>query len=216
MGKVFKAPMQAADVARLAKIKVVPPTIDWKSGSEGAEVYFQSKGAKSLQETLLQLGSGMMEVAVEEMTKIAAEVILDAKENYVPVDTGNLRDSGNSDEYIPNRGQTVAQIAMWFGGVVTKEEAAHGVKDVRGYALEQHENLEYHHPAMDYKTGFGGPVGGGPPGSGTGGPKYLERPLQVMEPKVVPRIASRIAEAMAEAGGTITNPAFIAFAGTDV
>lgn len=193
MGKVWKMPVLPVT----PKPVIIAPTVDNESRSANAEVLFRSTGAKSLAQTLLLLPQTYLDAAGYEMAVIGREVIIDAQANYVPYDVGDLSASGDSDEYTPGS-IDAAQIAMWFGGEIGPEAVAHGVVDVRRYALEQHENMEYHHPAMkkDSKgnvTG-GGPVGGGPPGSGTGGPKYLERPLQKIEHTVVPRLAAAIAK----------------------
>lgn len=189
MGKVWKMPLKAVT----PKPVIIAPTVDNESRSDDAAVIFRSKGAKSLAATLLLLPQTYLDAAGSEMAVIGREVIIDAQANYVPYDVGDLSKSGDSDEFEPGSSAGRVQIAMWFGGEVGPEAASVGVVDVSAYALEQHENMEYHHPAMNGNR-QGGPVGGGPPGSGTGGPKYLERPLQKMEPNVVPRLAAAIAK----------------------
>lgn len=189
MGKVWKMPLPVIT----PKPTIVAPTVDSESRSDNAEVIFRSSGARSLAATLLMIPQTYLDAAGYELAAIGREVIIDAQANYVPVDTGDLSASGDSDEYEPGSSAGRAQIAMWFGGEVGPEAASVGIRDVRRYALEQHENMEYHHPPMNKKTGVGGPVGGGPPGSGTGGPKYLERPLQKIEHTVVPRVSAAIA-----------------------
>lgn len=189
MGKVWKVPVLPVT----PKPVIVAPTVDNEHTSTNAGVVFRSTGAKSLAQTLLLLPQTFVDAAGYEMAVIAREVIIDSQANYVPYDVGDLSASGDSDEYVPGSKAETVQIAMWFGGEIGPEAKAHGVVDVRRYALEQHENMEFHHPAMNFKTGVGGPVGGGPPGSGTGGPKYLERPLQKIEHTVVPRLAAAIA-----------------------
>lgn len=201
MGKVWKMPLPSVT----PKPVIVAPTVDNESASVNAEVVFRSTGAKSLAATLIQLPQVYIDAAGYEMAVIGREVIMDAQANYVPVDTGDLSSSGDSDEYEQGSKYGKVLIAMWFGGEVGPEAASMGVADVRKYALEQHENMEYHHPALN-SLGLGGPVGGGPPGSGTGGPKYLERPLQKIEHTVVPRLAAAIAKV-----GDM-NPAFVLMA----
>lgn len=169
MGKTWKAILPAKQVT------FNKPTVDFVSGSNGAEV-LRVTGAQALRDNILLLPVAAREAAAREMAVIAAEVIEDAKENYVPVDTGDLRDSGDSDDYVPDSTEEVTIVAMWFGGEVTAEELAHGKKDVREYALEQHENMEYRHSV--------------------GGPKYLERPFVKIIDTVGPRIANAIAVAL--------------------
>lgn len=169
-GKTFKMPPLAP------KAKFVPPTIDFESGSAGAEVSFTCRGLKSLEANLLSMPKIAVDAAGYEMADIAKEVIEDAQENFVPVDTGALKQSGDYDEYEPGKGIGIAHIAMWFGGVVGPEALEHGVIDVQAYALEQHENMEYRH--------------------NIGGPKYLERPFMKAMPTILPRIAEAIDKAM--------------------
>jgi hypothetical protein len=117
-----------------------------------------------------------MDAAGAELSIIAHEIIEDAKENYVPFRTGVLKDSGDSDEYIPNRGIELTQIAMWFGGVVGPEALEHGVRSAQEYALVQHEDLTFHHEF--------------------GGPKYLERPYDQAVGKVPDRLAQAVSNAL--------------------
>lgn len=151
------------------KIVLTPPKVDFVSESEGAEVSFKAIGLEALEENLKKLAPAVQNAAGYEMAKIAAEIIEDAKENYVPVDTGDLKASGDSDSYDETKLFSIIKIAMWFGGEVGPEALEHGVKDVRSYALEQHENLLFHH--------------------NVGGPKYLERPFLIAEPTMLKRIA---------------------------
>jgi hypothetical protein len=133
------------------------------------------------------------------MANIAAEIIEDAKENYVPYKYGALYDSGRSDEYDPNKRLDITQIGMWFGGAsdigmgsssrkvghakgsaeasVAGAQSGH-IIDPSVYALEQHENLSFRHPVV-------GPVSN--PQA-----KYLERPLLKATPTVIPRLKQAI------------------------
>ncbi len=180
------------------KVKPVPVQIDYTSPGGVAEVGVQVKGLAALEANLRQMGSVAMDAAGYEMANIAAEVIEVAKDRYVPIDIGNLRDSGRSDEYQPNRGQTITTIRMWFGGTedeltVNEMEAAditgrkayfgsakrirYKINPANRYALEQHENMSYDH-------------------HGVGGPKYLEIPFNNIIHTIQPRIASAVAEAI--------------------
>lgn len=182
MGKTFKMPPPAP------KFVPKPPTRD--SGSTGAEV-IRTTGCESLIENLLALPQYALDAAGREMAVIAAEVIADAQETYVPIDKGDLRDSGDSDDWVPG-GRDIQQIAMWFGGEPTSEQFAHGMKDTRKYALEQHENLELHHPPLKdrnfqtHELQFFRP----------GGAKYLELPFDKMMPAIYPRIGDAVASAL--------------------
>lgn len=171
-GKTFRMPTIPP------KLKVETPKF-FKSLGDDAEIGFQVHDATGLIGTLLSLPQVALDAAGYEMSKIANEVIDDAKENYVPVDTGNLKDSGDYDDYEPNRGQTLAQIGMWFGGDITREQALHGRNaNARLYALDQHENMTYKHLI--------------------GGPKYLERPFQKKFPQIRDRLAGAIRAALGD------------------
>lgn len=171
-GKTFRLPPIPP------KLKVEPPKF-YKSLGSDAEIGFEVHDATGMIATLLALPQVALDAAGYEMSKIANEVIDDAKENYVPVDTGNLKDSGDFDDYEPNRGQTLAQIGMWFGGDITREQAAHGrTANAKLYALDQHENMTYKHQI--------------------GGPKYLERPFQKRYSEVRDRLAGAIRAALGD------------------
>lgn len=167
----------------LPKPDPIPRIVDFVSEGAGAEV-LRVTGCAQLAANLLQLPLICREAACREMAVIAHEVIETAKATFVPIDTGDLKDSGDSDPYMPGTTQEVTDIAMWFGGEVGPEAAAHGVKDTRLYALEQHENMEYNH-------------------HGIGGPKYLETPFNNILSDITPRIARAAAEAIG------LNPNFI-------
>jgi hypothetical protein len=188
--KVFKAPPLAADAAVFKKIEakkaaLLAPTVDFTSGSEGADVFFSVSGIKSLSHNLLELSGASMDAAGYELATIAREIIEDAKENYCPYLFGHLKASGDSDEYQPNKGIQLTQIMMWFGGVVGPEAKEAGIVSANHYALEQHENMEFKHPI--------------------GGPKYLERPFDKVRPTILPRLAVAIGKALD------MNPSFVSF-----
>ncbi len=67
----------------------------------------------------------------------AERIMADSKENYVPVDWGNLRASGHVDE--PKVSGTGASVELGFGGPATP------------YALRQHEELSYTHEVGEAK-----------------------------------------------------------------
>lgn len=183
MGKTWKMPPP------IKKPAYVAPAVDFVSGSNNGEVV-RCIGADALIANLMMLPQIARDAANREMAMIAHDVIIDAQVNYVPVDTGDLLRSGDSDEASEGTTQAVNQIAMWFGGELTGEQLSVGVKDVRAYALEQHENMEFkHHDATRPQAGA----------------KYLEKPFLAAVPTVGPRIANAVAEAMG------LNPSFVAF-----
>lgn len=103
-----------------------------------------------------------------------------SKREYVPVDDGPLRDSGFVD--LPKRQGTMIEVAMYYGGASAP------------YALAIHE-----HPGPHDPPSWRGATGGGRSGafSGTvrfqrGGPKYLEKPMMAVVPRMARDLARRI------------------------
>jgi hypothetical protein len=185
------------------KPKMQPPTVDFVSGSEGAEVYYFMEGMESLLANLSVIPKYYQDIAGYEMANIAADIIADARDNYVPYQDGALRDSGASDEYNPSAGMTIVEIGMWFAGGPAAGMGSEGRKighasasgraaaaglhviDPTSYALEQHENPAFIHPVL-------GPVSDPQY-------KYLEKPFL----KAVPSVLPRIAKAIEDAGGSL-------------
>jgi hypothetical protein len=83
--------------------------------------------------------------------RIAEHVVTLAKKEYVPVEWGNLKNTGHVEM------QTRLAVVMVFGGPVG-EWRGPDVQDAVNYAILQHERMDYKHPKG-------------------GGPKYLEWPL---------------------------------------
>lgn len=181
--RVFKLPP-------LPPLKPVSPYADFVSRGEAAGVEVSASGLGALEQNIKNLGPIAMDAAGRKMEQIAGEIITDAKENgYVPEDTGDLKDSGDWDEYnqvgrVNN--PTITEIKMWFGAPLTaralRETAVlsktQGLKvhDPNKYALDQHENFSYVHPRG-------------------GGPKYLEIPFTKREPTIMAEIAAAVDEA---------------------
>lgn len=191
MAKRFVAPMSSVDkIAQnkaITKAAYVPPTVDFISGSAGADSeVVRVSGLKSLEENLLMMGQVAMDAAGTEMANIAAEVIADAQANYTPFRSGDLIASGQSDPYEADRNgikPTITQIAMWFGAPQTGEALAAGIHDTSRYAEIQHEDLEFKHEI--------------------GGNKYLEKPFNKAEPTFLPRVAGAIEAALIGNGSIV-------------
>ena len=199
MGKTFRLPPLPP------KLVVQPPKVDFDSGGASADVSFACSGLQSLSETLLSLGKVYRDAAGYKMADIAHEIIEDAKDNYVPYETGALHDSGDADEYDPATSPDITEIAMWFGAPGSQIESSPGArttlevtvkrrmtenegltqtKDPSLYALEQHENMIYkHHPPPDQT-----------------GPKYLERPFNARAPRMAEEIAESVGIAFGGSG----------------
>lgn len=171
MGKTWKLPPLPP--------KAELPKLDFVSGSQDAEVV-EIYGTQALYNNILKMQEVCVDAAGYEMEAIAREVIQDAQDNYVPVVTGNLQKSGDSDDYKPGRNQGI-RIAMWFGGVVGPEALAAGVVDVREYAAEIHDNLTLNHPHG-------------------GGAKYLALPFDKIRGTITGRLAQAVGKTMTEFG----------------
>lgn len=173
----------------LPKIAIKPPTVDFVSGGEGAGVSFSATGFKALEEYLLEAPKYIRDAAGFEMASIAADVITDAKTNYVPYKNGHLQESGDSDEYQPGSMMAggISQIKMWFGAPLSGGQSAQALvieihegvstPDPSRYAWIQHE-INFEHPIV-------GPVTNPQM-------KYLERPFIAAEPTILARIAAAI------------------------
>lgn len=205
--------MQPADVALRDKfkLKVEPPKVDFQSGGEGAEVFFQVKGLEQLAATLRSMPKIARRTAGVEMANIAHEVIADARDNYVPYKSGALHDSGDADEYSESMDSEITQIAMWFGGPLSATQGHGGeaavtfegerftatgkgvstdkkkIVDAAEYAFQQHEYMHKSYTKL-----------------GTG-PKYLELPLMKIIDTIGPRIANAVGLSW---GGGDASPAF--------
>jgi hypothetical protein len=103
----------------------------------------------------------IMDAAEGAVTEIGNEVITDAKETYVPVDSGNLRASGYVDD--PVRTPDTIELVMGFGGAAAS------------YALAIHEHPSaISPPSWLAKEGRGEQIQWSKPGTG---PKYLQTPF---------------------------------------
>lgn len=128
-------------------------------------------GTEALRDALAKLGPKAQEASAAALYQEAEAIMADSKENYVPVDTGALRDSGNVLK--PEIVGTVISVTMSYGTGPSAE-----------YAVPIHEDLTIHHP-MHRR-----------PGGGiydcTGEAKYLERPLLAAASDLASRLAVRI------------------------
>lgn len=173
------------------KPRMERPKVDFVSGGADSDVSVSYSGLEALEANLRKIGEYAMDAAGYEMANIQRDVIADAKgdswdTSLVPIQFGDLRDSGDHDEYKPGRGQSFIQIASWFGAPIGPEASEAGIKDTSIYAAAQHEDLTYQH---EY-----------------GGPKYLEIPFERHRPTVAPRIAKAVANALG--GSTPLDVAF--------
>lgn len=209
MGKVWRPPPAPP------KLVIQPPKVDVKSGGADADV--QCIGSGSLKAALLALPSVSLDAAGNEMSRIMHEVIVDSQENYVPVLSRALKNSGDSDPWEPGstRNVNAAEIRGWFGAPGDGEAAAGGdwmgnASDIHGAPIHVSGKIA---GAIAAQVGLNEPVspdvyalaqhedptfkhtqdhGAGP----NVGFKYLERPFMLRESGILWRISKAIADAL--------------------
>ena len=129
-------------------------------------------GVKDLRR-ILATAEPKIRIAVnQEIHKIANEILVKSK-TLVPFEDSYLRGSG----ILVKGGRASASVTtqtVSFGGPAAP------------YALVQHENVRFFHPAKDR-----GVTGPGTPGQ-TRGAKYLEIPAKEAQVKLVPRLIAAI------------------------
>jgi hypothetical protein len=193
--------MQAVDRAALAKVMAKrEATVDFSSGGADAAISITMSGLQSLMDTISEMSKYAIDAAGTEMSKILEEVIEDSRANYVPYKDGYLRDSAGWDEWsdVKNSAKDLIELRMWFGSPLSASQArqadkiwmTHGLKvpDPSAYAEDQHENLSYHHPNVGVVSN---------PQA-----KYLEKPFNIMEPKILGRLSNAISVAW---GGSLSS-----------
>ena len=99
--------------------------------NKGMNVNVQILGAKEAFETIRKLGPAARRAMLKSFEKQAWKIIKDAQERYVPVLSGDLLFSG---DVTPHPGR-FPSVEFGFGG-----KAA-------AYAVIQHENEQFEHPA---------------------------------------------------------------------
>lgn len=123
-------------------------------------------------EQAVKLAAAMFPKAARRGLYVGLEFVMtDAKMNYVPVDMGVLRASG-----FVMLDETKIKAIIGFGGPAGSGNMGEtNVEDV-GYAIVQHENLDYRHKV--------------------GEAKYLERPLFAGIPRIGEEIVNVIKKDM--------------------
>lgn len=132
---------------------------------------FELKGIPEFERSVRELAKQFPLSAARGMYLGLELVMTDAKQNYVPVRLGILRTSGF---VLIERKDGVIVGTIGFGGPAGSGNVGEtNVKDV-GYAIPQHENLDYHHTV--------------------GEAKYLERPFFAGIPMIGEEIVAAIQE----------------------
>lgn len=111
------------------------------------------KGAKEFRELLSELSKQYPEIALAALYRQAEiRVMTPSKRNFVPVRDGHLRNSGH---VVADKGEL--RVTLGFGGPAGIGNAGQTNSLDVGYAIVQHENLDFAHKV--------------------GEAKYLEKPL---------------------------------------
>lgn len=93
--------------------------------------HVEIRGANVLVQGLETLGAEALPALASAVFQEAERIMTEAKTQYVPVDTGVLRDSGFVSP--PEIGGMEVSVTLGFGGAAS------------AYALVQHERLDYTH-----------------------------------------------------------------------
>jgi len=91
-------------------------------------------GTREIERILRQLGERAPREAAKALYETAEEIMADSKENYCPVDTGNLRGTGNVQQ--PAIGRNDVSVELGYNA---------------DYAAVVHELLDVYHPVGQAK-----------------------------------------------------------------
>lgn len=120
---------------------------------------FKVSGDKEMAEKMRKLAEKFKDKTLISV-RIEAELIMTKAKDITPHDSGTLENSGTVDKPKRHYGGEVT-VLMWFGNSAID------------YAVEQHENLQFHHD----------------PGRQA---KYLEQPVREAQPGFAERVARRL------------------------
>lgn len=122
------------------------------------------QGLGGLQKILDTAPSDAIKAAKRVLFREGEKIMTDSKQRFVPVDLGELKDSGFVDKPVVKPFTQTVSVTLGFGGIA------------KAYALIQHENLGFKHK--------------------TGGPKYLERPVDLAAKRVSRNVGQAIGRAI--------------------
>lgn len=118
MSKVFRVPPPVKNPVQQV------PLIRVGEGKSNFDEYIASESDFRVETNLMLLAEGARIAALYEMSKIVEEILIDSQDNYVPIDTGDLRESGDCDRYDPEA-QTgdlatpkTFRMAVWYAGAI--------------------------------------------------------------------------------------------------
>lgn len=100
------------------------------------------EGASELLARLQMLPNMCQGAALNGLTEKAEGCMEDSRENYCPVDYGDLKTSG---EVVVNNDGAQPEVILQYGAPGSMHSSTKSVGP-EAYALEQHENLTFNHP----------------------------------------------------------------------
>ena len=137
------------------------------------DITFRIKGLDKAEAEIQRLAKKYPEAARRALYRNAEFIMTDSKQNYVPVDEGQLRASGHVV-----MDATKLEVTLGFGGPAGIGNVSDSNDETVGYAIVQHEVDSYEHTV--------------------GEDKYLEKPLMAALPRLAGDIGRDIKE---EVGG---------------
>lgn len=147
--------------------------------SAGA-VKFNVRGDGALRAKIMTMRALFPEFVDRALKEEAQDILNDAQENYVPVETEELKDSGRVENILRGTGR---EVAIRFGGTPETEP----------YAIAVHEHLS----AASPPSWKGKTIRWSKPGTG---PKYLEIPFnKAISNGYLARMADRLVKFIASA-----------------
>lgn len=132
MSKVWQVPPPP-------KVAIQSPDATYRTEvDEGVSISASGLGAMGA--NLLALAQGARDAAQYEMSVMLSEILTDSQDNYVPIDTGALREAGDHDTYAPeSRAQSPKEIvadtmrmAVWYAGGIALSPSTVGELSGRG------------------------------------------------------------------------------------
>jgi len=140
---------------------------------------FTVTGIREMQERLRELSRDMKDRAREEIKVIAEEIVERAKNEFVPVDEGSLRDS------IKVLSADLSQGRDSGGRFTSAADVSISIGSDLPYSIAVHENPSSHDPiSWQGKTINFSPSGRGP--------KFIEIPLREAEKDFACRVGEKI------------------------
>ncbi len=145
-------------------------------------------GSEAMMARIEKVISRMPLIGHESILVEAVSILAVAKEKFVPVETGDLKDSGKVVQ-IDRPPTVVLGLSGKFSGVTRSISIEFGGGRVDEYAIPVHEHPSAHSPP----SWSGKTIRWSKPGTG---PKYLERPIKQAQRGIAGRMAARMSVAM--------------------